>query len=188
MPAKRHRYINAIQRAPWVEGLDSDCLRATVTEALLAYETAVRAGGDEKIIESGEKTLEAIEFHRVEGETACKRAATAIRKFDQAYMGAYRKKYGHSRRLQHRYGKSAAFSPVVRWETRAVLAGAYRGNHRGMGQRDDRATRTHLVGIDAAGNDVRVKCRGVQLDNLADPNAGNVNAAPTCPRCAGLAR
>jgi hypothetical protein len=187
MPAKRHRYDDAIKVAPWVEGLDSDCLRATVTEALLARDTAVRANGDAKIIVSGEKTLEAIEFHRVEGETACKRAATAIRKFDQAYMGAYRKKYGHSRKLGKRYGKAVASSPVVRWETRAVLAGAYRAT-RGHAPGPNRTTRTHLVGIDAAGNDVRVKCRGVQLDNLADPYASDVNAAPTCPRCAGLAR
>lgn len=88
-------------------------------------------------------------------------------------------------KLRRRYGKSAALSPVVRWETRAVLAGAYRAT---KGGGPDRTTRTHLVGIDAAGNDVRVKCRGVQLDNLADPNAGDVDAAPTCPRCAKPAR
>jgi hypothetical protein len=90
-------------------------------------------------------------------------------------------------KLRRRYGKAAAPSPVVRWETRAVLAGAYRAT-RGHSPGPDRTTRTHLVGIDAAGNDVRVKCRGVKIDSLADTYAGDVNAAPTCPRCAGLAR
>jgi hypothetical protein len=99
--------------------------------------------------------------------------ATWITDAGAAAMGAYE---------NAKVAKPVALSPVVRWETRAVLAGAYRG--KGL----DRSTLTHLVGIDAAGNDVRVKCRGVKIDSLADPYASDPDVAPTCPRCAGLAR
>ncbi|HTP97938.1 MAG TPA: hypothetical protein VMN56_01350 [Casimicrobiaceae bacterium] len=81
--------------------------------------------------------------------------------------------------MPRRYGR-ASRADVVRWETRGVLAGAYRGTKRGGGQRADKATLTHALGLDAAGNEVMVGCRGVQVDNLCDVP---LETEPTCPRC-----
>lgn len=70
----------------------------------------------------------------------------------------------------------------MRFETREVLAGAYRGSRRSLV-----ATRTHDVELDDAGREVRVSCGRVQLDHLADRFAvwdeSELTAAPTCPRC-----
>jgi len=64
-------------------------------------------------------------------------------------------------------------------ETRAVLAGAYRGGRRSL-----RVTLTHAVEVDAAGYEVRVLCGGVGIDSLADSYSMPTGEAPTCPRCA----
>lgn len=65
----------------------------------------------------------------------------------------------------------------LRCETRAVLAGAYKGR---LG---DRSMLTHSVIVWADGTPVTVLCRSVALASLADPHASDVNAAPTCDRC-----
>lgn len=64
-------------------------------------------------------------------------------------------------------------------ETRAVLAGAYKG---GAAARLLR----HVVRIDADGNAIAVLCRRVDLDSLADRFAGDPLARPTCPECLRL--
>ncbi len=69
---------------------------------------------------------------------------------------------------------------TVRYETRGVLAGAYRGKDIG-----NRSLRTHLVSIDANDNDLRTACSQPvvnMVDSYADP-VGN-HARPTCPKCA----
>lgn len=65
-------------------------------------------------------------------------------------------------------------------ETRAVLAGAYRGRDISR-----RALLTHTVFVDSKGDDVGVGCRQL-LDNMADHFSGDAesrDAAPTCPTC-----
>ncbi len=62
------------------------------------------------------------------------------------------------------------------WETRAVLAGAYKSNAKSV--------LTHSVEVDAEGNELRVHCGRVELDHIADKYSGDTTEAPTCPRCA----
>lgn len=63
----------------------------------------------------------------------------------------------------------------IHLETRAVLAGAYL---------TVKTVLTHAVEVTTSGDDVRVLCGRVRLESLADPNAGDVTAAPTCALCA----
>ena len=71
-------------------------------------------------------------------------------------------------------------TPVCRYETRGVLAGAYRGKNV-----EERALRTHLVGLDGCGNEVRVVC-GQNVDHIVDTyghTEEELVAPPTCPKC-----
>jgi hypothetical protein len=63
----------------------------------------------------------------------------------------------------------------VRYETRAVLAAAYR--------RQESTMLTHTVKIDTYESEVGPLCRRVYLDSLADPCADDPSAPPTCPVC-----
>ena len=64
---------------------------------------------------------------------------------------------------------------VLRAETRAVLAGAYKGKA---------ASRlTHTAIILQNGKIASVLCRRVDAESLADAAADDVNAPPTCERC-----
>jgi hypothetical protein len=107
MPARQKRYDDAMQLAPWVNKIDDRCLRDVVLEALIARNAAVRANGDDKTIAAGDATLEQIEYGRVSGRRACRKAATAVRKFDEAYMGAERRS-GKGHALRKRYGRAKA--------------------------------------------------------------------------------
>jgi len=76
---------------------------------------------------------------------------------------------------------------AVRFETRGVLAGAYRGKDISA-----RALLTHSVGIvtrEGDGFEVEgfVLCRGVNVDHIVDSlgyTAEERATRPTCPRCA----
>lgn len=70
---------------------------------------------------------------------------------------------------------------MMRIETRAVLAAAYLGPNKGryIGHR----MLTHAVEVDDNDHDVRVLCGRVELDSLADRNAGDWRVAPTCESC-----
>lgn len=63
-------------------------------------------------------------------------------------------------------------------ETRAVLAGAYRGGRASL-----KTTLSHTVEVDDAGRARRVLCNDVALDSIADRHAADPDAKPTCPRC-----
>ncbi len=68
-------------------------------------------------------------------------------------------------------------SNATSYQTAAVLAGAYVTL---------KSCLTHLVEIDAHGSTVRVMCRGVKLDNIADGYALSEKertARPTCKVC-----
>lgn len=62
-------------------------------------------------------------------------------------------------------------------ETRGVLAGAYSA-------KNPKSLLTHAVEVDATGSEVRVLCRRVQLDSLADSYSGDTTEPVTCPCCA----
>ena len=61
-------------------------------------------------------------------------------------------------------------------ETRAVLAGAYRASLA--------STLTHLVEVDEPGGEVIRVWGCVKADNVADAEADDRTARPTCPKCA----
>jgi len=83
MPASR----KDIAFPEWVENIDDACLSEAVKEALIARSSAIRSGAlkSHKVckakFESAETTIEQIEFGRVTGAIACKKAATAMRKY-----------------------------------------------------------------------------------------------------------
>lgn len=111
MPARKKEYDEAVQVASWIDALDSSCLREVVTEAFVARRMAVRAKGSDKIIASGDSTLEQIQFGKYTGDKACQKATVALRKFDEAYMGTQRPAYG--RALKRRYGHASTIASQV---------------------------------------------------------------------------
>lgn len=64
------------------------------------------------------------------------------------------------------------------YQTRAVLAAAYRGKRRDLG-----ATHTHVIEIDAAGKETRALCGRVNIDNVADEMAQKTDAPASCDTC-----
>lgn len=66
-------------------------------------------------------------------------------------------------------------------QTRALLYGTYRAGQLEM------SYLTHAVEVDA-GRDVRVLCGRASLASLADRFATDIDAVPTCTRCAHLRR
>jgi hypothetical protein len=83
MPARRRDF----NFPAWVDALGDACLIETTKEALIARETAKRAGALEnkrcrEIFRSADATLDQIEFGRARDARAC--AATAVRKFTAA--------------------------------------------------------------------------------------------------------
>lgn len=64
------------------------------------------------------------------------------------------------------------------FETRAVLAGAYKGK-----RLSERQLLTHTVRLDD-GRFAAVLCGTVDLDSMAECEEDDIEAEPTCPRCA----
>ena len=58
-----------------------------------------------------------------------------------------------------------------------MLAGAY-------ASRNPKSLLTHSVEVDARGDELRVYCGRVAIENVADRRGGDVDERPTCPRCA----
>lgn len=67
---------------------------------------------------------------------------------------------------------------IITFETRAVLAGAYKGKRLSL-----RTLHTHTVRLDD-GRFAEVLYKTVELDSMADSEADDPNVPPTCPRCA----
>ena len=73
----------------WVERIGSECLQTTVKEALHARDAAVDGGAERhtacaRVLRAADATLDQIEFDRVTGRLACRKAADALRKFNTA--------------------------------------------------------------------------------------------------------
>jgi hypothetical protein len=62
-------------------------------------------------------------------------------------------------------------------QTRAVMAAAYKNKKLD-------SCLTHSVVLDEEGNDLKVLCGKVKIDNLADMYSEDHTAAPTCKICA----
>lgn len=87
MPPKR-RFEEASFPA-WAEAIEDPCLRDVVLEAFVARRAAVLAGADRHracraALTSGDATMDQIRYGRYEGKSACRKAATAVRKYDTA--------------------------------------------------------------------------------------------------------
>jgi hypothetical protein len=87
MPSRKHRYDAVRIRSPWVDDLEDKCLRTIVVEAFMSRQRAAETQGDPKLVAAGDKSLEQIEFGRVKGEKAWRMATSALRQFDEAWMG-----------------------------------------------------------------------------------------------------
>jgi hypothetical protein len=84
--------------------------------------------------------------------------------------------------LRRRYGHAGGGV----YETRGVLAGAYP-------QRSPKSFLTHTVEVTpdhaggspeaGVGGDLRVLCKRVKLEHMADSFASNAERQPTCPIC-----
>jgi hypothetical protein len=73
----------------WVSHIDNDCLREEVREAIDARSWAIDRGAERhpnsaKLLRIGDSILERIEDNRFHGDTACAKAAVALRKFNSA--------------------------------------------------------------------------------------------------------
>ena len=89
----------------WVREIDDPCLSETLREALVARFQAVRAGamarrGTQEALAAGDATMAQIEYGRVRGQIACRKAATALRKYTQALSDAEpaKRRYKRERR------------------------------------------------------------------------------------------
>jgi hypothetical protein len=87
MPSRKHRYDAIRIRSPWVDALEDKCLRTIVVEAFVSRQRAAEVEGSPKLIAAGDRSLEQIEFGRIHGERAWKVATSALRQFDEAWMG-----------------------------------------------------------------------------------------------------
>lgn len=87
MPSRKHRYDAIRIREPWVDELEDRCLREIVLQAFESRRHVVDTKGDKKLLAIGDQALEQIEFGRVKGEKAWRTATTALRRFDEAWLG-----------------------------------------------------------------------------------------------------
>lgn len=71
---------------------------------------------------------------------------------------------------------------AVRFQTRALLGGAYMGKTPEL-----KAMLTHLTWLDERGAPLRFGCRGAKIEHAVDSHAHTpeeLAQRPTCPRCA----
>lgn len=86
LPYKRRNYS---PMPAWVIAIDNDCLREVVREAVDAQSWAIDRGAElhpsaAKILRIGDEILGRIESGQLKGDTACRKAAVALRKFNTA--------------------------------------------------------------------------------------------------------
>jgi len=85
-PRKRYRVLN---RPPWVEQIDDQCLRDVVTEALIAADYAREHGAGKdrvckRILASGDAIIDQLASGKVPRERRCLTASAALRKYTTA--------------------------------------------------------------------------------------------------------
>ena len=73
----------------WLQHIENDCLREELREAIDARSWAIDRGAEHhssasKLLRIGDDILERIEDGRLQGATACRKAAVATRKFNTA--------------------------------------------------------------------------------------------------------
>jgi len=85
-----HRPVEKFLKLPdWIESVHDDCLKAMLTEAMVARYTAVTGGAEQhrscrNVLRAGDRTLDAIAHRQFTPRVACAKAATALRKFNTA--------------------------------------------------------------------------------------------------------
>lgn len=85
-----HRAPDKILKIPaWVDALDNGCLRETAVEALIVRDFAVKHGAEnhaacKRVLVAADSTLDSVALGRVTGDLACRKAATALRKYNSA--------------------------------------------------------------------------------------------------------
>jgi len=99
MPHKRIDKLDIIVHE-WIDNLHDQCLASMLVEALVARHLAIRAGAKKHkatraALVAGDATVEQIEYGRVSGASACRKAATALRKYTQA-LDAAEARLGHA--------------------------------------------------------------------------------------------
>ena len=86
-----HRPIKKIFDMPaWMDRIDDTCLYEMLVEAIVARGAALRAGILQHprclpIFQSADETVDQIAYGRYQGQTACRKAADALRKYQQAH-------------------------------------------------------------------------------------------------------
>lgn len=73
----------------WVRDVKDVCLQKVLVEAIVARDSAISSGAERyvttrKILDSGDATMEQVQFGRYVGADACKRVADALRKYMEA--------------------------------------------------------------------------------------------------------
>jgi hypothetical protein len=93
-PVKADFAEQGITFAPWVADLlkgeaKSWCLYETVQAALIARHSALTSNGDKKLIAKADASINAIGSGKIRSNrTACKTAASALRKYVQSWGGS----------------------------------------------------------------------------------------------------
>lgn len=84
MPHKRRN----VSFPKWIDDIDDDCLRVILEEAVVARRRVIRAGSDNPrcrgAFRSAEATMDQLEYGRIRGAQAHKRATDAVRKYATA--------------------------------------------------------------------------------------------------------
>lgn len=105
MPSRQRHFLKVLSEQRWLEPYASTdpCLFDELVIAYIARGHAETAGATRAELSHGDRALESIKCGEVTGTEMWGRAATAIRRFGEAY-GAHRaRRQGHA--LKKRYGK-----------------------------------------------------------------------------------
>jgi hypothetical protein len=87
MPTRKAVYELVVPE--WISGIEDACLREVIMEALVARFTAVQGGAElhapcASALRSADSTMDQIRFGKYKGTPACRKAATAVRKYNTA--------------------------------------------------------------------------------------------------------
>lgn len=87
MPPREHRYRAIRIREPWIDALEDRCLREIVIQAFESRRVADETRSNPKLVAAGDRAIEQIEFGRLRGKRAWRAATSALRTYDEAWMG-----------------------------------------------------------------------------------------------------
>lgn len=87
MPIKKR--LGELSAPEWVDAIEDECLWEIVMEAYVARLSATRRGADDDpscdaVLRSGDTTMQMIRDGRIRGREECRKAASAVRKYNTA--------------------------------------------------------------------------------------------------------